>query len=365
MKSTLQRICELQRAYSSTNTPEMQERGALIRQTLPQEFRRLETRVRSALGQYSNEFDIGASDGIGRKTEAPWVRICAKSMSPAPTNGFYTVVHFARDGSAVFITVGCGSTVWTANGDLKAVSDKELGTKTSWARQVVSEQFGTLEPFSDIISLGASAPLTRTFEKATAVAKRIPFEELDDLNFENLLVQSVERLRVIYAAQSSGRDLTPSDAAAFELQKISSPTKVLPKGQGFRVSAEDRALIEWRAMDLARAWLEENGYSVSDKSKTASYDFEAVRNDEITKVEVKGTTSDQADAIFMTRNEVDLHRAEMGKTGIIIVSNIRLEKSGGKAIAAGGTLHVDIGWDIDQWVIEPMAYRVARRSPGA
>ncbi|MFY7925666.1 MAG: MrcB family domain-containing protein [Aquidulcibacter sp.] len=362
MKTTLIRICELQRHYSSSNTPEMQERGQLIRQTLPSEFRLLDARLRDALEKYSDDLEIGASDGIGRKTEAPWVRICSKVMSPSPTDGYYSVVHFARNGSAVFLTIGCGSTVWSQNGDLVAISDEALTKKTDWARQVLIEEFGTLQPFTDVIHLGAKASLPRTFEKATIVAKRLPIDELDEAQLADYLVQSVAWLRVIYDAQAAGRDVRQPDADALVLQGLSSPTKALRRGQGIRISAEDRKLIEMRAMDLAREWLEDNGYSVKDTSQTASYDFEATLNGHKIKIEVKGTTSDAADAIFMTRNEVDLHRAEFGQTGLILVSSIRLDSSKGPKAAAGGIVHVEIGWDIEQWDLEPMAYRVTRRA---
>ncbi len=361
MKTTLIRICELQRLYSSSNTPEMQERGQLIRQTLPSEFRLLDTRLRDALEKYSDDLEVGASDGIGRKTEAPWVRICSKVMSPSPTEGYYSVVHFARDGSAVFLTLGCGSTVWSQNGDLIPISDEALARKTDWARQVLIEQFGTLQPFTDVIQLGAKAKLPRTFEKATIVAKRFPVGELNETQLADCLIQSVEWLRVIYDAQTTGRDVRQPDADALVLQGLSSPTKALRRGQGIRISAEDRKLIEMRAMDLAREWLEDNGYSVKDTSQTASYDFEASLHDQKIKIEVKGTTSDEADAIFMTRNEVDIHRAETGQTGLILVSSIRIDSSEGHKVATGGIVTADIGWDIEQWDLEPMAYRVTRR----
>lgn len=208
----LTRICALQAAYSSTNTDEMQERGRLIRRALPQEFRKIEGRLRDALGPFGDDLEIDASDGIGRKTEAPWVRVCAKSMSPAATSGFYVVVHFARDGSAVFVTFGCGSTVWKG-GDLIAESDEELASRTGWARRVVEERFGTLSPFTDEMFLGATASLPRTFEKATVGAKRLSVDALDEAEFYDLLVKATERLREIYEAQRVGRDLQPAEVA--------------------------------------------------------------------------------------------------------------------------------------------------------
>lgn len=337
----------------------MQERGQLIRQVLPARIRDTEEELRTALGKFGGEFNVGASDGIGRKTEAPWVRFFAKSMSPTPRDGFYVVIHFAADGSAVFVTVGCGSTIW-ANGDLRPVSDEELKERTDWARQIIQERFGSTHPFDDEIALGAQAPLPRTFEKATAIAKRIPVDALDEREFRNLLVQAAEKLRELYEAQRIGRHLKTTAVAELELETISRPARAEAAGQGFRLSADERRAIEIRAMDVARGWLESDGYTVADKSKTSPFDYEAKKGDTILKIEVKGTTSDGVDEIFMTKNEVDLHTHERGKTGIIIVSGIKLEKVNEESIAKGGELYADIGWDIRTWDLVPMAFKVVR-----
>lgn len=122
------------------------------------------------MGDFGSEFETQASDGIGRKTEAPWLRFFARSMSPDPRHGFYAVIHFAANGTAVFVTVGCGATTW-ANGELRPLTDEDLHQKTQWAQRVIADRFGSIEPFGDQIDLGARAKLPRAFEKATAVAK--------------------------------------------------------------------------------------------------------------------------------------------------------------------------------------------------
>ena len=113
-------------------------------------------------------------------------------------------------------------------------------------------------------------------------------------------------------------------------------------------------------MRLTRGWLEIEGYRVTDTSANYPYDFEAVRADLTLKVEVKGTTSDNPDAIFMTRNEVELHRAEKGSTALFIVSGIRLLTADGEREAVGGDLEVFIGWDIDKWQLTSTAFRVEK-----
>ena len=73
-----------------------------------------------------------------------------------------------------------------------------------------------------------------------------------------------------------------------------------------------------RAMHLVETWLKDRGYKVNDTSANNPFDFEAAKQDEKIKVEVKGTTSDFADSIFMTRSEVELHRKEKGSTALTL-----------------------------------------------
>ena len=113
-------------------------------------------------------------------------------------------------------------------------------------------------------------------------------------------------------------------------------------------------------MVAAREWLESEGYTVANKSQIFSFDYEGSKGGATLKIEVKGTTGDSDDAIFMTKNEVDLHTHERGKTGIIIVSGIQLEKLNEECVAKGGNLYADIGWDIGTWELVPMAFKVVR-----
>ncbi len=361
MKETLQRICQLQPSYSSENTEEMKERGNLIRTVLPNNLRLIESDYSNLLSRFDTEIGIEGSDGIGRKTEAPWTRIYSPLMSPSPREGYYVVIHFAADGSKVFFTVGCGSTVWNG-GDLRPVSDEELATKTGWAKQAIIEKYGSIEPFSDIISLGAKAKLPRTFEKATIVAKAVPYEELSDDICHKLVIQAVSFLSAIYEAQRSGRDIDPGVEAEIEVAKISKPNRKYSRGQGMSLTAAERKAIEIQAMFVARQWLENEGFGVKDVSSNSSFDFEASQDNKLLKVEVKGTTSDICQSIMMTKNEVELHREEKGATALILVAGIRLDKSISPPMATGGRADVMMGWDIDDWIIEPIAYQIRKQS---
>lgn len=362
LADTLRQICALQPSYTSHNSEPMRERGVLIRKTLSDLLRAMEPELAAALGPFGAGFDVGSSDGIGRKTEAPWVRIFAKEMSPRPTDGFYVVLHFAADGSAMFVTIGCGSTIW-ANGDLRPVSDAELSQRTHWARGVLTEAFGSLEPFVDQITLGAKAPLPRTFEKATVVARRVAATNLNARAVAELIVEATVRLRQLYEAQSLGQDTTSPDVVELHLETLFRPERdTAGTGQGFGLTGPERKAVELRAMVVARAWLEAEGYAVKDTSRVSAFDFRATRGETTLKVEVKGTTSDAPAAIFMTRNEVELHRREAGATALLIVSKIRLDRRSDPPTASGGELLAEIGWDINTWELAPLAYRLSRKS---
>jgi hypothetical protein len=355
----LERICQLQPEYSAANTPAMQERGRLVRSDLKAEVEKLGPRLAAALGAFGDDLLVDASDGIGRKTELPWVRFCSRSMSPSPTEGFYCVTHFSTDGSAVHVTVGCGSSRFH-KGSSVPLPDHELDAQTAWARQVVVEEFGTLVPFDDPADFGARRPLPISFQRATAISHRVAYGDIRTTDFGRLFEEAAQRLRPIYAAQATGRNLTDADQRELEIEAALNPLNRPSRRQGYGLSAPARRAVEKRAMDVASQFLRDNGYAVRDTSATRPFDIEATLKGTQIKVEVKGTTSDRADGILMTANEVALHRSEKGNTALIIVSSIRLSEQNGAYSGSGGNVEWLLGWDIDEWFHEATAFRVTR-----
>lgn len=360
MIETLRQISQLQPAYSPSNTPPMQARGSLIRSTLVGEVRGLAAVLSSELAEFGDDFGVEASDGIGRKTEAPWVRFFSRRMSPTPRDGFYVVIHFSADGSAFWITVGCGSTVWNG-GDLRALPDAELQERTQWARSVVNRQLGGVGQFIDTIALGARASLPKSFEKATALARRFDPATAANAEVEQALIEAARCLREVYRAQAVGSHLSLADAAEIELEALARPNANSAARQGLGLTGAERRAIELRAMKVAQDWLEGLGFSVKDTSKNSPFDFAATKDGDTIKVEVKGTTGVLCDEFFMTKNEVDLHTKEAGATGLVLVSNIHLVRNPGVLpTAVGGTCHGEIGWSIASCELRPVAYRVVR-----
>ena len=115
-------------------------------------------------------------------------------------------------------------------------------------------------------------------------------------------------------------------------------------------------------MDIAEDWLRSEGYKPTNTAATKPYDFKATKGTETLFVEVKGTTSDSAEAVLMTHGEVALHRKHKGRTALMIVAGIRLQKDNEKLEAFGGVLEALIGWDIDEWLLKPTMFRISRGS---
>ena len=357
----IRRICELQPKWSSKNTVEMQERGVLVRKNLVESIRKHEKVLRDALGIYGNDMHIHGRDGSGRKTEAPWVRICSRTMSPRATEGFYLVIHFSADGSSVFVTIGHGSNNWHPDGSLVPFKPEKLAEIIRIGRGILNKRYGSSAPFVDEIRLGATKAGPENFERATVCAKRLSIQELSDDVFIEYVIHALKMLSVIYEYRSLGFGQDAATLCESDVMLVINPLRQAKFGQGFGASAADRKAVEMRAMDMTERWLGALNFTeIKDCSGSQSYDFSACRDSKVWKIEVKGTTAESGDAILMTANEVELHRAECGSTVLVIVFGIRLDRSGAEPVASGGTVWAEIGWDIDKWTQTPTAFRVSR-----
>lgn len=359
----IKEICELQPKWTSINTPEMKRRGELIRKDLVKALRSHEVEFKKALGKYSSDWGIEGSDGIGRKGQAPWLRIFSESMSPVPTKGYYMVIHFSADGSALFVTIGHGSNTWSSDGSLLPFDDKDLDLITECGRKILMNYYGSLNGFIDSISLGGKLKSPRTYEKATVVSKKILINEFTEELFISTVTKALEMLAVIYDAVALGVNENAASISQNEIDHIINPLSRRSAGQGYGLNAEERTAIELRAMEQAVLWLNENKFTeIKDWSKNKPYDFTALRDGKTWKIEVKGTTAEKSDVILMTANEVKLHRSESGSTVIIIVTAIKLDRSGKEPRALGGNVWAEVGWKIDDWIQDPISFRILRKN---
>ncbi len=141
----LDRVLRLQLGYSSTNTPDMSERGGLIRRSIPG---LLEPHIDPSLR-------VEGSDGIGRKARVPWVRVFDPTMSPKPTQGWYVVFLFNEAGSRVYLSLNQGTQIPTKGGkDFKSRPRDEVAAAAQQARDVL--ELSTDSALTEPIELGTS-----------------------------------------------------------------------------------------------------------------------------------------------------------------------------------------------------------------
>lgn len=355
-------IAGYQPLYSSDKTEAMEARGILIRRELPSAFRDISQSLEPHLGSHSTDLHVEGSDGIGRKTQAPWVRLYSDLLSPSATTGFYVVIHFSSDGKECFVTVGCGATTWNSDkGDLEKTSPDELKKRLLWATRTLEQANADTSFFNDTINLKSHYSLPKSFEQATLLCKTFIVQDMADDDFLDAVKRALSLLSVIYDEQTELRDVPQSQINTTEIEILANPNRKFKGGrQGYGLSAPERKAVEIRAMLLASDHLKEMGYDVEDTSANSSFDLLATGHDRIIKVEVKGTTSDFPDSILMTANEVALHSNHDEDTALIIVSGIRFQIRGEKAACTGGSLEWLDNWDISQWTLSPTAYQVKR-----
>ncbi|HGT3367021.1 TPA: DUF3883 domain-containing protein [Pseudomonas aeruginosa] len=126
---------------------------------------------------------------------------------------------------------------------------------------------------------------------------------------------------------------------------------------GLGLSAMERKCVELHAMEIARKLYEEEGWMVIDTSASHPYDLRATRNTEKRFIEVKGTTGKGA-SIILTHGEITHAKANPQDCVLLVVSEIRLEKSIDRMKAFGGKIstHLD-HWEPEIDRLEATQYR--------
>lgn len=357
-------VAQLQKVWVKENTPAMQERAELIRRAIPESILACSGELGDAIGEFRDELEVQGSDGIGNKTAAPWVRLFSSRLSPRATVGMYVVLHFSTDGKKCFFTLGTSVNSWnTERGDLVGLDPAEIDRRTAWIIQVVEGAGFDLSGYRDDISIGSTLVGPKRFEQGTAICRAETVEDLTDEQAISNLVDLLRFLRVVYAAVDRREHLASSESILIEAEAaVSERRRSRSQSQGRGLTSEQRRAVETRAMRVVEAELRRLGYAIEDTSRSKPYDFEVEIDGVKIKIEVKGTTSAICDAVQMTRNEVELHRSEVGATGLGIVAGIRLQGEGENLEGVGGQLELRIPWDISGWRCEPTSYLVRRCS---
>lgn len=359
MQELFESVLKLQLQHSSENTPAMIERGKLIRDTIPAEIRGWPASKSSAILPFRGRLNVQGKDGTGLKTFVPWVRIYSPEMSPSPQKGWYVVYLFRADGEGVALCISHGSTRFDGR-DFIPRSASEAAELMAWARGLISPQAAAIGMVQGV-DLGSSERLSRAYERTTAFSKTYSRTNLpDDATIAADAACAVCLLGELYRAQELGtapNSEPPELIEAIEaVENVSRPgaAKRSGRGQGFGLSAIERAAVEKRAMDEALLWLTGNGFTnVRDVHSSHSCDFLADRNGVEHHVEVKGTTS-ALGKVILTASEVALHKASYPANVLIVVHDIKLHET--RTLAYGGTTKAFDSWDIETCTLSPLSY---------
>lgn len=226
------------------------------------------------------------------------------------------------------------------------------------------KQIHRVEDFNDEIKLEGNA-LSNQFEKATALAKGFSVDKLHKANFIDDLKCLCEFLIPLYESERLGKDpfVQAPEVTNFidAIEQITSPRKKSGRGQGRGLTHPERKAIELRAMSVCMEELLKRGFTkIKDMSADNSFDYSGHYEGVDWLIEVKGTTSVKGDSFLLSAPEFNLHKKEFGRTILVIVYDIDLDKKADPPAATNGKVEVHMPWNLDLWKFESKAYTVTK-----
>jgi MrcB-like, N-terminal domain/Protein NO VEIN, C-terminal len=357
VRRELERVLELQSSWSWRNTVAMEERGRLIRRTVPARLRGEGDRLSAAIGIPLDDLIVEGRDGTGRKTRVPWVRFGSRARSPSATTDFYVVYLWAFDGSAAYLSLNQGTTDFQ-NGEFVRKRVDVLERRVAWAREVVEEWMSRRDDLSGLSlydvgdsSLGRGYELGHVASVAYS-AGAIPNDKrlsADAASFAAAL-GNLYREHARTPLPDEVPELVALEDAADEAAGMRHPSRPA----GFRLSKEDRDAVEKRAMDVAEAYYAAENWVV--RRAGAPFDLELTRGGEKRTVEVKGTTS-LGQAVPLTYGERLHHAMAYPDNALVVVREIVLDRSTSPSTANGGVLYERHPWKIDEDALRVISYR--------
>lgn len=142
MQSALERVLDLQLAWTVTNTSHMRKRGWGVRHEVAGWLSSHSDELASAIGISTAEFLAEGGDGTGGKARVAWTRFAWRLRSPKPTGGFMAAYLWAfPPENAVYLSLVQGVH------DPEALRHKELVRKPleqirahrRWAQEVIAD----------------------------------------------------------------------------------------------------------------------------------------------------------------------------------------------------------------------------------
>lgn len=365
MDDLLSKVLELQPAWTATNTGEMQERGVIIRQQLPDLLRADGERLSAALGVSLDDLGIEGRDGTGLKSEIPWVRVFGRDQSPSSTTGWYVVYLFSASGRRVYLSLNQGTTIWTG-GVFKPRRLEDLRARVDWALPLLAQATAGRPDLHRTIELDARTPLGRGYGPGNVLAiayerDQLPAQEalLEDLRFMAGLLGTVyeaERLAPYIPGDPTPEVLEAERSAAKTAgRRTPGGARLGRSGQGFLLTSGERRAIERHSVRMATEHFEARGWSVKDVGDRESFDLLLTREGQRLHVEVKGTTSAGLEVI-LTRAEVEKQRKYYPDNALVVVHSIELDRTGEEPATFGGVLHCTSPWAVEDEDLTVISY---------
>lgn len=328
----------------------MQRRGELIRSELPA--------LIGGLTDSASRYEIEGRDATGPKSEIPWVPVFNAELSPSATEGWYAVYLFSALGDRTYLSLNQGTTIWDGN-DFRDRPREELRDRAQWARNTLGLGDQTTDSGSEIKLDARRTHLGPQYEAGNVWAieyKAGSVPPKAQLRVD--LREQLARLAVLYDRDSTTG--SPFDPPVDVLDAVRAADERAGRPQsrraGFRQSAADRAAIERRAMIVAKAAFEADGWNIKDVSRSNPFDLKGDREGSELYIEVKGTTT-HGSQIILTAGEVDLHQDKFPDNALAIVHSIVLSRDAGGPKGSGGVLVVYQPWAIAKGDLNPISYR--------
>jgi hypothetical protein len=361
INSSVESVFPYQLQYSQSNTPAMQARGDLIRNTIPGLFRKAAESNRIPNVSLIPDLFIEGSDGKGNKNYVPWVRFASESLSPSARIGWYITFLFSTDGSSVWLVIAHAS---TSEGG-KSISKEVRQKLKEWGLSKLPSLNDIDTELSASIDLNSGGPgLGDKFESTSLFGFQFKQGNVPSttriLEKINLLLP---HLKTLYDAELNDPSMPSAEpielkAAEEVIDEIAGKVPKARKysGQGTRGTYEERRAIERRAVDLAIEYFGSTNdwETIKDTGSNQSYDLLLTNKNKKLYVEVKGTQS-RGEKVFLTKNEVKVHKKFYPNNALFVVSGIKLIK-GDLLIASGGEIRVIYPWKIKDSNLIAMAY---------
>ncbi|MCM3487090.1 MrcB family domain-containing protein [Kocuria rosea] len=368
LTGSFEEVLLLQTDWSHRKTVAMDRRGQIVRAEIPTWLLSHFGVLMRSVAWPERDLAVEGRDATGSKTEIPWTRLHSESRSPFATAGWYVVFLFSALGDRCYLSLCQGTTRWDGV-EYKPRPLAETQGAVRWARSVLQGNLDH-ERLRDAIELDARrSDLGPAYEAGTVAAfeyllDRLPSDE-DILRDLALMLDLLSRLYVAEDADPRAPGVPAPEIELVTDAVAAGAGKRKRKGrQGFGLTKPEQQAVERRAVEVATAHYEAQGWKVQDVGDRESYDLRCKREGQRLFVEVKGTTS-LGDSVLLTKNEVELHRSEYPRNALAVVHSVILDPRGENPVAHGGELEVTSPWHLADADLTPIAFTYRRTGSDA